>query len=671
MSGNGDGTPAPKAPSTRELARNWVNISRALQIERTTKGASERWELPPTELLKDSLAFLNEEKRNQILAGHRAALIAMTGSAVREKWFADFKIIAASCEVALIKQMQFEKDKGILQPLTTFSSPPDAKFPNGKTVREYEAAVAYLPVHAREAGELAMHRAYVDNHDATHSVRIKALCAAFAYAARDALLDPSVAATRPFVNAKTGMEAGFCMCVTFDSLCTGVDLKLRRFYLEDDSRSKEGWSVVLDNAKCGAKYWRDEIGAAHAVDYQVAPKPWMDGLKVVGKPPKEHVRSVLRAFAETAERKDPTVTKHAVKVFAAAMVITVYKWEDPMGKASAVKFASEAVDAVWQKAELVRNAGVKLPGSAETPMALLLEVIKKYPQLKVRVQEIVSNPTLNETAKMLAIKQVIREKGKPAPGAGASSAAGASAGAGAPAAESPPRVRRCGKKRYEFQHSEALDEYELEETTDWDPLTPSEWLDDPGVREDPITKMSLGDDGEMVVKLPCSTEACPCVFNVSTLVKWFATSHKCPACSHPYTIPGPQPTGSMQISKDQRSCNGYEECGTIFIRYDFPEGTQSARHTTPGRPYPRTHRTAYLPDNDIGLRCLWMLKCAFVQGKLFRIGESRTTGREGIVWGIHQKSSYTGGTEEHGWPDPTYIQRLETECRLANVSFDE
>ena len=96
MSGNGDGTPAPKAPSTRELARNWCNISRALQIERTTKSASERWELPPTELLKDSLAFLNEQKRNQILADHRAALIALTGSAVREKWFADFKIIAES-----------------------------------------------------------------------------------------------------------------------------------------------------------------------------------------------------------------------------------------------------------------------------------------------------------------------------------------------------------------------------------------------------------------------------------------------------------------------------------------------------------------------------------------------------------------------------------------------
>ena len=325
MSGNGDGTPAPKAPSTRELARNWCNISRALQIERTTKSASERWELPPTELLKDSLAFLNEQKRNQILADHRAALIALTGSAVREKWFADFKIIAESCEVALIKQMQFEKEKGILQPLTTFSSPPDAKFPNGKTVREYEAAVAYLPVHAREAGELAMHRAYVENCDTTVSVRIKALCAAFAHAARDALLDPKFAATRSFVNAKTGLEAGFCMCMTFDSLCTGVDLKLRRFYVEDDSRSKEGWTVMLDNAKRGPKNWRDEIGAAHAVDYQVAPKPWMDGLKVVGKPPKEHVRSVLRAFAETAERKDPTVRKDVVKVFAAAMVITVYK----------------------------------------------------------------------------------------------------------------------------------------------------------------------------------------------------------------------------------------------------------------------------------------------------------------------------------------------------------
>ena len=355
MSGNGDGTRAPKPPSTRELVRYWCNIARALQIERTTKGASERWELPPTEVLTDALSFLNEQKRNQILADHRAALIAATGSAVREKWFADFKTIAESSEEALLKQMAFEREKGILQPLTTFSSPPDAKFPNGKTVREYEAAVAYLPVHAREAGELAMHRAYIDNCDATQSVRLKALCAAFTYAARDALLDPRFA--RSFVNAKTGMDAAFCMSVTFDSLCAGVDLKLRHFYKEDDSRFKDGWTVMLSNAKCTAKDWGDEIRAAHAVDLQVAAKPWMHGLKVVGKPPQGHVRSVLRAFADTAERKDPTIKKEAVKILAAAMVITVYKWEDPMGKASAVQLASEVVDAVWQKADLVRSAG--------------------------------------------------------------------------------------------------------------------------------------------------------------------------------------------------------------------------------------------------------------------------------------------------------------------------
>ena len=47
---------------------------------------------------------------------------------------------------------------------------------------------------------------------------------------------------------------------------------------------------------------------------------------------------------------------------------------------------------------------------------------------------------------------------------------------------------------------------------------------------------------------------------------------------------------------------------------------------------------------------------------------SVTTGNPSVVvWNIHQKTSRTGGATQHGWPDPSYLDRLKSECASVNV----
>ena len=95
---------------------------------------------------------------------------------------------------------------------------------------------------------------------------------------------------------------------------------------------------------------------------------------------------------------------------------------------------------------------------------------------------------------------------------------------------------------------------------------------------------------------------------------------------------------------------------------------QGPQHPQPGRWYRGTRRTCFLPNDDVGTRALRLLHAAFGQGALFRVGASATTGKDNtVVWAIHQKTRMDGGPTAHGWPDPEYLQRLQSECASANV----
>ena len=68
-------------------------------------------------------------------------------------------------------------------------------------------------------------------------------------------------------------------------------------------------------------------------------------------------------------------------------------------------------------------------------------------------------------------------------------------------------------------------------------------------------------------------------------------------------------------------------------------------HPSPQQPYKGIMRTAYLPDTEEGRRVLHLLRRAYDRRLTFTIGESRTTGKEGVVtWNdIHHKTNPTGG----------------------------
>ena len=203
-------------------------------------------------------------------------------------------------------------------------------------------------------------------------------------------------------------------------------------------------------------------------------------------------------------------------------------------------------------------------------------------------------------------------------------------------------------------------------------LSPGEW--EAGA-QDPVLFSELGEGGEEVVRLRCHSEAISCTMNRSTAEQAFRTSNKCPCCRQLYPLlPGPQPTGVMRAQTDpSRDCEGHAAGrGSIAVSYEFEGGQQLEQHPEPGKGYRGTRRSVYLPNDDAGRKALELLKLAFERGVLFGVGMSVTTGTQEhcVVWnGIHQKTRRDGGAASHGYPDPTFLQRLESECALQGVDL--
>ena len=110
----------------------------------------------------------------------------------------------------------------------------------------------------------------------------------------------------------------------------------------------------------------------------------------------------------------------------------------------------------------------------------------------------------------------------------------------------------------------------------------------------------------------------------------------------------------MTVLKLPTRAAGYPTCGSLSIRYYVHSG----RYTL--------DRTAYLPDNAEGQRILALLCTAWDRRLCFTIGTSMTTGaKDVLVWNIHHKTALVGGT--HGYPDPTYLQRVAEELMQYGI----
>lgn len=165
---------------------------------------------------------------------------------------------------------------------------------------------------------------------------------------------------------------------------------------------------------------------------------------------------------------------------------------------------------------------------------------------------------------------------------------------------------------------------------------------------------------------------CGHMFCSECITQSFAHKPACPVCGKIFgKLEGDQPKdGKMTVTINKfPSLPGYEGYGTIEIKYTFRSGIQKENHPHPGKPYKGTERRAYLPDNTEGQKVLRLLQKAFDSRLVFTIGSSRTTGQEDVVtWNdIHHKTKRDGGTEKFGYPDPTYLSRVQDELAAKGI----
>ncbi|XP_051894993.1 E3 ubiquitin-protein ligase DTX3L [Pristis pectinata] len=151
----------------------------------------------------------------------------------------------------------------------------------------------------------------------------------------------------------------------------------------------------------------------------------------------------------------------------------------------------------------------------------------------------------------------------------------------------------------------------------------------------------------------------------------FKTKSACPVCGEVYgELKGNQPEGGRMSHRNlAMHLPGYEKYDTIEIHYTIPDGLQGKEHPQPGQKYHGTTRTAYLPNSPEGRKVLKLLQRAFSQRLIFTVGTSSTTGRSNVVtWNdIHHKTSTHGGPSGFGYPDPTYLARVQDELKAKGI----
>ncbi|XP_072731276.1 E3 ubiquitin-protein ligase DTX3L [Ciconia boyciana] len=163
---------------------------------------------------------------------------------------------------------------------------------------------------------------------------------------------------------------------------------------------------------------------------------------------------------------------------------------------------------------------------------------------------------------------------------------------------------------------------------------------------------------------------CNHAFCKSCIEQAMTYKQTCPVCNTVYGLmKGDQPEGIMSTRTVSSALPGYPNCGTIEITYSMYSGIQTSNHPNPGKPYHATSRVAYLPDNKEGREILHLLRRAFSQKLIFTVGQSRTTGAQGVItWNdIHHKTSKTGGPINFGYPDPDYLQRVRLELKARGI----
>ncbi|GFH49952.1 hypothetical protein CTEN210_06428 [Chaetoceros tenuissimus] len=175
----------------------------------------------------------------------------------------------------------------------------------------------------------------------------------------------------------------------------------------------------------------------------------------------------------------------------------------------------------------------------------------------------------------------------------------------------------------------------------------------------PICLDELGSNPNVLRSLSCSIH----IFHHDCIRKSLEVSPRCPMCKKWVKEPqGMSPSGTMRITIIPDKCSGYLE-DTIVIYYQIKGAIQKSYHSNPDVLHSGKNTPAYLPNNDDGKKLLKRLKYAFEHGLTFTVGTSLTTGlHDQCTWAsIHHKTSLSGGTGRHGYPDVSYFLNCNEE----------
>lgn len=178
-------------------------------------------------------------------------------------------------------------------------------------------------------------------------------------------------------------------------------------------------------------------------------------------------------------------------------------------------------------------------------------------------------------------------------------------------------------------------------------------------------------DAKMIVKLKECVKHC---FHKDCISDYINEHTKCPKCGYFYgTKIGPGPDGEMIVSFSSSPLPGNPHCGMISISFQMPRGKQDKRHPNPGKEYYSDSRSHYMPDDEMGNKILGLFIKAWNQRLLFNVGYSLTRQEDNCIIynGVHMKTNTSGGPTGHGWPDPTYYVRVQTELSEKGIHMLE
>lgn len=186
----------------------------------------------------------------------------------------------------------------------------------------------------------------------------------------------------------------------------------------------------------------------------------------------------------------------------------------------------------------------------------------------------------------------------------------------------------------------------------------------------PICLESIN-EGEAVVT--CNCQSGTHGFHKHCLAQWLPRARNCPHCQAQVGIyQGTQPkNGYMAIETKGFKLAGFD-CATLVITYNIEDGIQEEEHPEPGEYYEGTYRRAFLPFNSEGLETLRLLKLAFDNRNIFRVGQSLTTGQNNVTcWStIPHKTVANADINnyiEFGFPDANYFDRVKYQCNNLGI----